>query len=346
MIDFQKLNKIFNMNNIFLFNVGSNLSLYLVYLFIIKFNIRYYKIIFTGNNKQTFIQLYNDLKFDRNKLLLFDGNLNYNYFKMFKLSNKVYKNLNNFIDSKSFNYFTSMNYGLINSLIIKKYFIKDIGILDDGFANWVKSNTYYLFIKSLLYSIALKRIIFLDKNIYKNNKVKINVTYLNDPKIYNSNKTIFLHNELISLIKKSSSKYFNHIDTKLIIILIILPKLFHFKNNFDKFLMNIKDKMLDIDNSMSDVNYRYYFKIHPSDKYILKKINLNNSFILRDSFIPIEFFNNEKIKYILSPPNTFMVNIKYLNLFNIKYVYYYKVPQYDFKKKETFIKKIGFKKIF
>ena len=67
---------------------------------------------------------------------------------------------------------------------------------------------------------------------------------------------------------------------------------------------------------------------------------------MKESFTPIEFYINKKIKYILSPPNTFMVNIKYLNLFNINNVYYYKVNQTDYNKKEIFVKKIGFKKIF
>ena len=346
MIDCSKLNNKFDINKIFLFNLGSNFSLYLVYLFINKYNIKYFKIIFTGNNNANFIELYNYLNLDKSNLLILDGKLNYNYLKMFNLSNNIFNNINSFINSQKFNYFTSMNYGLINSMIIKKYSIKNIGLVDDGFSNWVKSNTYYLLIKSLLYSIVLKKIIFLEKNIYKDHKIKINVTHLNDCNIYDNNKTIFLNTDLINLIKKTSSNHYNYFDDKLINILVILPKLFHFKNNFSTFLKNIDDKILTIDNSFSSINYRYYFKMHPSDKFILKKINLSNAIIIKNSFIPIEFLINKKIKYILSPPNTFMVNLKYLNLFNINNVYYYKVNQTDYKKKESFVKKIGFKKIF
>ena len=346
MKDFNKLNNIFDINKIFLFNIGSNFSLYLVYLFINKYNIKYFKFIFTGNNKGNFIKLYNHLKLEKSNLLFLDGNLNYNYLKMFNLSNNIFNNINAFLNSKKFNYFTSMNYGLINSMIIKKYSIKNIGLIDDGFANWIMSNTFYLLIKSLLYSIALKGIIFLDKNIYKNDKIKINVTHLNDYKIYDIDKTIFLHQDLLNIIKKTSLNHYNYFDDKLINILIILPKLFQFKNNFGIFLQNIHDKIIKIDDPSSINNYRYYFKIHPSDKSILKKINLTNAIIMKESFTPIEFYINKKIKYILSPPNTFMVNIKYLNLFNINNVYYYKVNQTDYNKKEIFVKKIGFKKIF
>jgi len=319
-----------------LFNIVSNFSLYLVYLFINKYNIKYFKIIFTGNNNTNFIELYNYLNLEKSNLLKFDGNLNYNYLKMFNLSNHFFNNINSSLNSQKFNYFTFMNYDLIHSMIIKKYSIKDIGSIDDGFANWVKSNTFYLLIKSLLYSIALRRIIFLEKNIYKDYKIKINVTHLNDYKIYDNNKTIFLYTDLINLIKKSSSNHYNYFDDKLINILIVLPKLFIFKNNFSTFLKSIDDKILTIDNSFSSSNYRYYFKMHPSDKFILTKINLNNAIIMKDSFIPIEFCIMKKIKYILSPSNTFIVNIKYLNLYNINNVYYYKISQADYKKKRKF----------
>ena len=95
-------------------------------MFLKKFKIFDYKIIFTGQGgdrnktKEDLIFICNILNIEYKKCILIDHDYNFNYFKMFINYKKIKNKIKNFINSDIVNYVTSSNYGLVDALL-KKY---------------------------------------------------------------------------------------------------------------------------------------------------------------------------------------------------------------------------------
>ena len=336
-----KINTIFSKT--FVIYAGSNLSLYLSGCFIDKYKIQNYKIIFTGQggkrNKKK-----EDLKFiceksniDIAKCFLIDQNLNYNYIKMFFQKNKIINDLDDFIKDKDISYVTSFNYGLVNSLL-KNKFNKELDylILEDGIDNWIPvKNKLYIF-KSILYSITLRKLIFLSK--FRINIGEKIITSLKNKRYYNSDKIIDISDQFLNLAKDfSKEKIIGKNNEKN--ILIICARTDRYKNGIENFLYNVKKNFLKQNTHFIEGDIKFYYKLHPGYTLENSSIKLKNFILIENDNIPVEFFNLNNISFILSPANTSIIFIKELNTVNNKIINFYDIYQSDYEKKVKLVKK-------
>ena len=331
----------------FIFKIGSNLSFYLSKCFIDQYNIKKYKIIFTrqgGDRNKAYKDLSalcNLCNIDINKCLILDPKLDYKYVKMFFESHAIIKKIKNLINCNDFIYVTSFNYGMINSLILKTYQInQDFFVIDDGIANWIKNKIRANFIKSILYSFSLKRLVFLSKN-EKNNYTKITSieqnSYQNKSLNISEKYKHFLNKNNKTYSIKSSSKYN---------VLILCAKTIHYKNGIKNFLLNTRRILInDNKNSFDYQNTTFHFKMHPGYEFknniSLDKLNIA---ILKTNILPIEFYNLKNLDLIITPINTSLLYIIKLRLFEKKLIQYYDIFQSDYIEKLKLINRLKIKK--
>lgn len=331
----------------FIFKIGSNLSFYLSKCFIDQHNIKKYKIIFTrqgGDRNKAFkdlLALCNLCNIDIDKCLILDPKLDYNYLKMFFESNTIIKKIKKFINCKDFIYVTSLNYGMINSLIMKTYGINNgFFIIDDGITNWIKFKIRANIIKSILYSIALKRLIYLS-NHEKNNYTQITSIVQNSYQ----NKFINISEAFKKFLNKDYKKNIISSSTKFN-VLILCAKTIHYKNGIINFLLNTRKILIDDNKNRFDyTNTTFHFKMHPgfefNNKINLEKFNIS---ILKTDILPIEFYNLKNLDLIITPINTSLLYLIKLRLFEKKLIQYYDVFQKDYSEKLKLINPLKIKK--
>jgi hypothetical protein len=337
-----------NIFNTFLIYIGSNLSLYLASCFIKKYKINKYKIVFTGQGGDR-KSAYEDLEYILSKLdlniknfLVVEHDFNYNYFKMFKNSNSLRENFLNFQDKENVTFVTSYNYGLVNSLLKNIYDKKlDYYILEDGIENWIDVKNKYYILKSFLYSIVIKKLIVIKKN--RSTNTDIIISSLKNRRYYQTKNLIDISDEFKNMVNLFSNS-FKLKCKKENNILIICARTSWYVNGIDKFLINIRDNLFDQNKNLNNNNTDFYFKLHPGYTLENNKINFNIFKLIDNNSVPVEFFNLNKINYILSPINTSIVYIKELFNTDKKNIYYYNIKQKNYKKKLKLIKEFNIRK--
>lgn len=328
------------------FLIGSNLSFYLMTCFIKKFKILDYKIIFFGqggDKRKPFEDLetlLNICKINKKNCLIIDHQYSYKYFRMFINRNKLQSKIKKLIGKGKYLYVTSYNYGLINSLLLRILNLKDnYYIIDDGITHWVNVKNRYNYLKTLLYTIVLRNLIYIPK-IRKSNNTQI--TSL--PNISKNKNKNFIdisseYKNFITDLSKSNKlniqKNFN--------VMILCAKNFYYKKGIYNFLIYLRNKLInDTKNPFNEKNTTFFFKLHPgyeNDKD-LKHLNLIN--VSNDS-IPIEFYDLNNIDLILSPINTSIMYLFHYSLISKKKIYFYNIAQTEYKEKLSIAKSLDIK---
>ncbi len=336
-----------NLEKKFIFKIGSNLSFYLTKCFIDKYDIKNFKIIFTGQggDRNKIIEDLNELcslcSIDINKCLILNSKFDYNYFKMFLKSFLLSKKIKNFINCNEFNYVTSFDYGMINVLIKKIYKInQDYFIIDDGIADWITKKTRFNVIKSILYSLTLKKIIFLRKYPKKN---YVQISSIKKEKL-NNQSYIDISNDYIKFIKLNSKNNLINSSFKYN-VLILCAKTIHYKRGVSSFVKQTIETLIKDNNDFNSKNTKFYIKLHPGYK-LKHKINTNNiNFqFLKNSILPIEFYDFKNINLVISPINTSIIYLNKFNLIEKDCILYYDIFQTDYDEKLKLINSLNLKK--
>ena len=323
------------------FYTGSNYSLSLFKIIITHFEIKNYKVIFCGNNNNSFVKFYNFLKLNEENLIMIDGKLNYSYLDFYFKRKKIENLINKFIKLPNFQYFSSYNYGLVNHMILNLLNISKFYLLEDGITNYISYKNKYAFIKKIIYTFIFKKI------------VEFPTDWQNDKRIISTVRTINVTNNIE---KFDFNKIFKNyiINNKIFInenkrnelnILLICAKIFHYSESIDKLINKIDKYFKKKYNSDEYKKFNIYIKFHPSDLYSANYILKKNYKILVNNFIPIEYYDLSFFDYILSPPNTSIINIKVHQLFNEKKIFFYDVKQHEINKKYMLMNKFKIKKI-
>ena len=193
--------------------------------------------------------------------------------------------------------------------------------------------------KNILYSLIFKKIVILPNDWQNDPKIKLKITSFgkkNESKHINIKKflTNFIQKNKIEIqtLRKNSKN-----------ILILCAKNKHYDNGIKNFI----NRTIIFFNKKLKQNNEIFFhlKKHPSDDDQVRFNDLNNLIVFPIEHIPIEFFDLFGFDYIISPPNTSLVNIKTNNLFNINNLFYYDIKQTHLAKQIEVMNKYNINKI-
>ena len=128
---------------------------------------------------------------------------------MFMNRNKLLAKIKKLIGNEKYIYVTSYNYGLLNSLLLQILNIQDnYYIIDDGITNCYFKNRFN-YIKTILHSIALRKLIYIPKlKKHNNNNNNDNIMQITSmPDIIKNKNFIDISFEYKKFIKYLSKSY-------------------------------------------------------------------------------------------------------------------------------------------